>query len=77
MSREVLAGITTFFAMAYIIIVNPAILSGAGMAWGAVFLALCYNISYGIAAVTASRYAGMQMPRMRMMPEKSTENMLR
>lgn len=38
-STEIMAGITTFFAMAYIIIVNPAILSKAGMEWGAVFLA--------------------------------------
>ena len=37
--REVIAGLTTFFAMAYIIIVNPSILSEAGMEWGAVFLA--------------------------------------
>ena len=37
--REVIAGLTTFFAMAYIIIVNPAILSETGMEWGAVFLA--------------------------------------
>ena len=37
--REVVAGLTTFFAMAYIIIVNPAILSESGMEWGAVFLA--------------------------------------
>ncbi|HJK34381.1 MAG TPA: hypothetical protein O0W92_01760 [Methanocorpusculum sp.] len=29
--REVIAGLTTFFAMAYIIIVNPAILSETGM----------------------------------------------
>ncbi|MGI6706429.1 MAG: NCS2 family permease [Clostridia bacterium] len=36
---EILAGITTFFAMAYIIMVNPSILSQAGMPWGAVFLA--------------------------------------
>lgn len=36
---EVLAGITTFFAMAYIIAVNPGLLSQAGMPWGAVFLA--------------------------------------
>ena len=38
-SKEVLAGLTTFFTMAYIIAVNPAILSQAGMEWGAVFLA--------------------------------------
>ena len=37
--REVIAGLTTFFAMAYIIIVNPNILSSAEMEWGAVFLA--------------------------------------
>ena len=37
--REVIAGLTTFFAMAYIIAVNPSILSQAGMEWGAVFLA--------------------------------------
>ncbi len=36
---EVFAGFTTFFAMAYIIIVNPGILSQTGMPWGAVFLA--------------------------------------
>ncbi|HPT84207.1 MAG TPA: NCS2 family permease [Limnochordia bacterium] len=36
---EVLAGLTTFFAMAYIIMVNPDILSQTGMPWGAVFLA--------------------------------------
>ena len=38
-STEIIAGITTFFAMAYIIVVNPGILSQAGMEWGAVFLA--------------------------------------
>ncbi len=36
---EVMAGLTTFFAMAYIIMVNPNMLSQAGMPWGAVFLA--------------------------------------
>lgn len=29
-SREALAGVTTFFTMAYIVVVNPAILSGSG-----------------------------------------------
>lgn len=37
--REIIAGLTTFFAMAYIIVVNPKTLEGAGMPWGAVFLA--------------------------------------
>lgn len=36
---EIGAGVTTFFAMAYIIIVNPTMLSQTGMPWGAVFLA--------------------------------------
>lgn len=38
-STEIIAGITTFFAMAYIIAVNPNTLSQSGMEWGAVFLA--------------------------------------
>ena len=38
-STEIIAGVTTFFTMAYIIIVNPRMLSQAGMEWGAVFLA--------------------------------------
>lgn len=38
-SREVIAGLTTFFAMVYIIFVNPTILSAAGMPWGGVFVA--------------------------------------
>lgn len=38
-STEIIAGLTTFFAMAYIIVVNPSLLSQAGMEWGAVFLA--------------------------------------
>src|SRR5699024_4856171 len=37
--REIVAGLTTFFAMAYIIVVNPSVLSASGMEWGAVFLA--------------------------------------
>ncbi len=36
---EVMAGITTFFAMAYILFINPTILHTTGMPKGAVFLA--------------------------------------
>jgi AGZA family xanthine/uracil permease-like MFS transporter len=36
---EIIAGLTTFFAMSYIIVVNPNVLAKAGMEWGAVFLA--------------------------------------
>ncbi|MCH8497995.1 MAG: NCS2 family permease [Marinobacter sp.] len=39
--REVVAGITTFLTMAYIIVVNPSILSSTGMDYGAVFVATC------------------------------------
>lgn len=38
-STEIMAGITTFFAMSYILFVNPTILSAAGMPFQAVFLA--------------------------------------
>ncbi|WP_294562242.1 NCS2 family permease [uncultured Traorella sp.] len=46
-STEVVAGITTFFAMAYIIAVNPNTLSQAGMEWGAVFLATIISAVIG------------------------------
>ena len=36
---EVLAGITTFLSMAYILAVNPSMLAAAGMDSGAVFTA--------------------------------------
>ncbi len=38
---EVLAGATTFLTMAYIIFVQPAVLSAAGMDFGAVLVATC------------------------------------
>ena len=38
-SKEIVGGITTFLAMAYILAVNPSILSASGMSWGAVFTA--------------------------------------
>ncbi|MDR2648509.1 MAG: NCS2 family permease [Clostridiales bacterium] len=36
---EIIAGVTTFFTMVYIIFVNPNILSQTGMPWGGVFAA--------------------------------------
>ena len=36
---ELIAGLTTFFAMSYILFVNPTILGAAGMPTQAVFLA--------------------------------------
>lgn len=44
---EVIAGITTFLTMAYIIFVNPSILSEAGMDYGAVFVATCVAAAIG------------------------------
>ena len=44
---EVLAGITTYLTMAYIIFVNPAMLADAGMDRGAVFVATCLAAAIG------------------------------
>ena len=44
---EVLAGGTTFLAMVYITVVNPSILSDAGMDFGAVFVATCLAAAFG------------------------------
>ena len=41
-STEIIAGLTTFFAMSYIIFVNPNMLSQTGMPFGAVFLATIF-----------------------------------
>ena len=49
---EVLAGFATFLTMAYIIVVNPAILSSAGLDFGAVFVATI------VAAVVGSAIMG-------------------
>lgn len=50
---EVVAGITTFMTMAYILIVNPSILSAAGMDQGAVFTATA------ISAIVATLLMGL------------------
>lgn len=44
---EVIAGVTTFFAMAYIIFVNPNYLSQAGMDFTAVMVATCLSAAIG------------------------------
>ena len=49
---EVTAGITSFFTMAYIIFVNPQILSAAGMDAGAVMLATCVASAIGTFLMT-------------------------
>lgn len=53
--REVLAGITTFLTMAYILAVNPSILGDAGMDKGAVFTTTV--ISSVLATVVMALYA--------------------
>jgi len=52
---EVIAGVTTFLTMAYIIFVNPAILAKAGMDQGAVFVATC--LAAAIATLIMGLYA--------------------
>ncbi|GAB6259820.1 NCS2 family permease [Photobacterium sp. CCB-ST2H9] len=44
---EVLAGVTTFLTMAYIIFVNPSMLAATGMDKGAVFVATCLAAMIG------------------------------
>jgi adenine/guanine/hypoxanthine permease len=46
---EVVAGLTTFLTMAYIIFVQPTVLSAAGMDFGAVLVATC--LASGIATL--------------------------
>ena len=44
---ESMSGLTTFLTMAYITVVNPSILSAAGMDFGAVFVATCIAAAFG------------------------------
>lgn len=44
---EILAGFTTFITMAYIIFVNPSVLSETGMPFTAVVAATCLSASFG------------------------------
>ena len=44
---EFIGGLTTFFAMAYILFVNPNYLSATGMNWGSVFTATCIASAIG------------------------------
>ena len=46
---EIVGGVTTFFAMAYIIFVNPGLLSQTGMDFNAVLLATCISAAIGTA----------------------------
>lgn len=48
---EIIAGVTTFLTMAYIIFVNPAILGDAGMPKDSVFVATCLIAALGTAVM--------------------------
>lgn len=58
---EVVAGLTTFLTMSYIIFVNPDILSSTGMDRDAVFVATCLAAALGslIMALVANWPIGM------------------
>lgn len=63
--KEVIAGITTFMTMAYILVVNPSILSEAGMDKGAVFTATALASCIGsIAMGLLANYPITLMPAM-------------
>lgn len=63
--KEVVAGITTFVTMAYIIFVNPSILSLAGMDAGAVMVATCLASFLGTILIgLLSNYPFAQAPGM-------------
>ena len=51
MKTEILAGITTFMTMAYILAVNPSILSASGMDATAILMATCLASFIGTVAM--------------------------
>ncbi len=55
LKTELLAGVTTFVTMAYIVVVNPAILSKSGMPFEDVFFATC--VSSAISCAVMALYA--------------------
>ena len=46
LNRELLGGVTTYLAMVYIVFVQPAVLSVAGMDFGAVLMATCIGSAF-------------------------------
>lgn len=58
-SREVLAGATTFLTMAYIVLVNPAILGQAGMPVASVAAATCFAAAF--ASILMGLYANVPL----------------
>lgn len=58
-TREVLAGATTFLTMAYIVLVNPAILGQAGLPVAAVAAATCFAAAF--ASILMGLYANVPL----------------
>lgn len=56
---EILAGVTTFLAMAYIVVVNPAILGATGMPVAAVAVATC--LIAGLASIMMGLFANLPL----------------
>ncbi|MDR1727221.1 MAG: NCS2 family permease [Acidobacteriota bacterium] len=61
---EVVAGLVTFFTMAYVIVVNQAILSQAGVPAGAAVLATCVAAAVGTAMMALANVPYAQAPGM-------------
>ena len=57
MKKEIMAGLTTFLTMAYIIAVNPNILSQSGMPAGALVTGTC--LAAAIATILMGLYANL------------------
>ena len=55
---EIVGGVTTFFAMAYIIFVNPQMLSQTGMDANGVMLATCISAAIGCCCSLPGRWSG-------------------
>ena len=56
---EILAGLTTWLAMVYIVAVNPSILATTGMDQGALFVATC--LGAGLASILMGLYANLPL----------------
>lgn len=63
--REIVGGLTTFLTMAYIVVVNPAVLAQAGMDFGAVMTATCVSAAVATAIMgVVARYPIAMAPAM-------------
>ena len=63
---ELIAGLTTFITMAYIIFVNPNIMADAGIDHGAAFVATC--IAAALGCLLMGLYANWQVGLAPMVP---------